>query len=337
MEALNQKERSFAEENHGLIYAFLNYYKLPEAEYYDICAIAYLHAVKDWHSKPELREKYRFSTIAFKKMSCAKINKYHADRIRDAYIAFSLNDLNTEGNEYMAQIPDPYDALREAQERQDIEGLLKDIMPALTGQQCRHLVKLAEGEKPREIMQELHISIAEFWKDRKAIKAAATTIIGQESGGGGIMEALDKVIKALSLDINKNKKKGINRMSKVKVLIEHEDGHKQELNGDTVICFTVSNADEFLNGKAQLIDARASFIGMEIPHVIYAETVGNLFASLIEKSSKSTARASFNLHMAAQILEAKSKEIKSGLTEQEKKGAFFQAMDELFKAIISKA
>ncbi len=72
MEALNQKERSFAEENHGLIYAFLNYYKLPEAEYYDICAIAYLHAVKDWHSKPELREKYRFSTIAFKKKEDVK-------------------------------------------------------------------------------------------------------------------------------------------------------------------------------------------------------------------------------------------------------------------------
>lgn len=107
MEALNQKERSFAEENHGLIYAFLNYYKLPEAEYYDICAIAYLHAVKDWHSKPELREKYRFSTIAFKKMLSAKIKKYHADRVRDAYIAFSLNDLNAEGNEYLAQFPDP--------------------------------------------------------------------------------------------------------------------------------------------------------------------------------------------------------------------------------------
>ena len=105
MEALNQKERSFAEENHGLIYAFLNYYKLPEAEYYDICAIAYLHAVKDWHSKPELREKYRFSTIAFKKMLSAKIKKYHADRVRDAYIAFSLNDLNAEGNEYLAQFP----------------------------------------------------------------------------------------------------------------------------------------------------------------------------------------------------------------------------------------
>lgn len=52
-------------------------------------------------------------------------------------------------------------------------------------------------------------------------------------------------------------------MNKVKVLIEHEDGHKQELNGDTVICFTVSKAGEFLDGKAQLIDAQAAFIGAE--------------------------------------------------------------------------
>lgn len=42
MEALNSKERKFAEENHGLIYSFLNYYRLTEAEHYDICAIAYL-------------------------------------------------------------------------------------------------------------------------------------------------------------------------------------------------------------------------------------------------------------------------------------------------------
>lgn len=74
-------------------------------------------------------------------------------------------------------------------------------------------------------------------------------------------------------------------MSKVKVLIEHEGGHKQELNGDTVICFTVSKAGEFLDGKAQ-------------------------------------------------ILEAKSKEVKSGLTEQEKKEAFNQVMEELLKAAV---
>lgn len=186
MEALNQKERSFAEENHGLIYAFLNYYKLPEAEYYDICAIAYLHAVKDWHSKPELREKYRFSTIAFKKMLSAKIKKYHADRVRDAYIAFSLNDLNAEGNEYLAQFPDPHDRLRETQEQQNIEELLKEIMPALTERQRSHLVKLLEGKDHREITREDRVAVTEFLKDRKAIRAATTAVIRRESCGGGI-------------------------------------------------------------------------------------------------------------------------------------------------------
>lgn len=123
-------------------------------------------------------------------------------------------------------------------------------------------------------------------------------------------------------------------MRKVKVLIEHEDGHKQELNGDTVICFTVSKAGEFLNGKAQLIDAQAAFIGREIPAPIYPDTIGSLVASTIEKSSGNAVRAGFILHMVAQILEAKSKEVKSGLTEQEKKEAFNQVMEELLKAAV---
>lgn len=176
MEALNSKERKFAEENHGLIYSFLNYYRLTEAEHYDICAIAYLQAVKEWHRKPELREKYRFSTIAFRKMLSAKIKKYHADRVRNAYIAFSLNDLNAEGNEYLVQIPDPHDALREAQERQDIAELLKEIMPALTERQRKHLIRAVKGETPVEIMRGGHTAITEFWKDRERIKKAVSAV-----------------------------------------------------------------------------------------------------------------------------------------------------------------
>ena len=148
MEALNQKERKFAEEHHTLIYAFLRYYHLPEAEYYDLLAIAYLHAVKDWHSKPELREKYRFSTIAFKKMLSAKIKKYHADLVRDAYIAFSLNDLNAEGNEYLAQFPDPHDRLREAQERQNGRRAKEDEeeMFTLTAQDLHGVIQRQRKE-----------------------------------------------------------------------------------------------------------------------------------------------------------------------------------------------
>lgn len=186
MEALNQKERRFAEENHGLIYSFMNCYRLPEAEYYDICAIAYLLAVKEWHGKPELREKYCFSTIAFKKMESAKIKKYHADRARDAYIAFSLNDLNAEGNEYLIQLPDPHDALREAQAERDIAELLQEVMPALTERQRSHLVKLLEGKNHRDITREDHVAVTDFWADRRSIRAAVTAVIGRESCGGGI-------------------------------------------------------------------------------------------------------------------------------------------------------
>lgn len=184
MEALDQEERRFAEENHGLIYSFLNCYKLPDAEYYDICAIAYLQAVKEWHRKPGLRERYRFSTIAFRKMKDAKIKKYHADRVRDAYIIFSLNELNAEGNEYITQLPALYDASREAQEQRDMEELLKEVMPALTERQRKHLAKLAEGESFREIIHKMRISVTDFWADREAIKAATTAALRQETYGG---------------------------------------------------------------------------------------------------------------------------------------------------------
>lgn len=150
----------------------------------------------------------------------------------------------------------------------------------------------------------------------------------------GDTEALTVAIKALSLDINKTQKGDINMTSEVKVTIEHEDGHKQELNGDTVICFTVSKAGEFLDGKAQIIDAQAAFIGREIPDPIYPLTVGNLVASMVEKSSDGKVRAGFNLHRIAQVLEDKSREIKGSLTEPEKNQAAEDAFKKFMEAVL---
>lgn len=151
----------------------------------------------------------------------------------------------------------------------------------------------------------------------------------------GDTEALTEAIKALSLDIDKNQKGDIDMTSKVKVLIEHEDGHKQELNGDTVICFTISKAGEFLDGKAQLVDAQSAFIGNAIPDPIYPHTIGSLVASIVEKSSSGKARVGFNLHAIAKELEAKSKEIKSSLTEPEKNKAAEDAFKKFLEAVLS--
>ena len=114
-------------------------------------------------------------------MLSAKIKKYHADRIRDAYIAFSLNDLNAEGNEYLGQLPDPHDALREFESEQSAEAFLKDIMPALTERQRKHLAGMAGERKPREIMQEILPGL----KRRREAGGYKAGVYGLRRGLGG--------------------------------------------------------------------------------------------------------------------------------------------------------
>lgn len=157
-----------------------------------------------------------------------------------------------------------------------------------------------------------------------------------ESIWRGDVEALTEAIKALSLDINKTKKEKTNMTSEVKVTIETQDGHKQELSGDTLICFTVSKAGEFLEGKAQLIEAQAAFIGNKIPDPIYAPTIGSLVASLIENSSERKIQAGFYLHEVARIMEAKSEELSKRATKQEKETEMHSVIEEFVKSVLSR-
>lgn len=144
----------------------------------------------------------------------------------------------------------------------------------------------------------------------------------------GDTEALTAAIEALSLDINKTQKGDINMTSKAKVTIETPDGPK-EFTADTVICFTVDKAREVLTGQVKVIEANAAYVGLEIPEPIFADTVAALIGDTVEKVSNNKVRAAFNLHKVAQILEAKSKALKEGLTEQEKAHAFADACIDL--------
>ena len=89
---LTDTERLFAEERHALIYKFLNTNGLPEDEFYDVVAFGYLRAVRRYHREKKL-QKYSFNTIAWQAMRTETRNKRKADRIRDALIAYSLNDI----------------------------------------------------------------------------------------------------------------------------------------------------------------------------------------------------------------------------------------------------
>lgn len=58
---LTPEERKFAEENYPVLERHIRAERLPE-EYTDIAYLGYLHAVKKWHARPELRQ-WPFSAI----------------------------------------------------------------------------------------------------------------------------------------------------------------------------------------------------------------------------------------------------------------------------------
>ena len=156
-------------------------------------------------------------------------------------------------------------------------------------------------------------------------------------------DALDGAIYAIEalqrLNIN-NSNGGINRMSNegkvtVTVTIEMPDGIKKELTGDTVICFTVEQAKEFMDGRARILQAQAVSIGKEIPAPIFAPTIGALVGDYLEKSPNSGGKvmAAYNLHTVAELLGKKSKEIGRQASPQEVESALEDALKNLFEAL----
>lgn len=67
MEPLKAEERLLAEQNHDLVYKFLNENNLSESQYYDVIIFGYLCAAQEYCENPKLK-KYSFSTIAWKQM-----------------------------------------------------------------------------------------------------------------------------------------------------------------------------------------------------------------------------------------------------------------------------
>ncbi|MCM1219479.1 MAG: hypothetical protein NC548_33790 [Lachnospiraceae bacterium] len=125
--------------------------------------------------------------------------------------------------------------------------------------------------------------------------------------------------------------------NKTKVTIEHPDGHRKEIAADTVLCFTIDRGAEFLAGKARIIEAQEVFIGKDIPEPIFAETIGSLLASFIETRQKgSPMMAAFNLHAISAILEAKSKALSQGATQEQKEKELGAAIENLMKAVFSR-
>lgn len=112
-------------------------------------------------------------------------NKRKADRIRDALIAYSLNDITEDGRELGEFVQSVKDGFRELEEQESLQELLAELMPALTDKQRDHIVATLEGYKAREVMQQQHESIQEYHQNNQAIKKTARQVLPASFRGGG--------------------------------------------------------------------------------------------------------------------------------------------------------
>jgi len=144
---LNQLEKEFAAENHHLVYSFLNKNRLDESEYYDIAVLAYLDAVRRYHTKKNLAE-YKFSTIAWKAMNSA----IRREQKKELNSNKSLNELLYQDRQYILA-----DSLVQEDcfnEKLVYMELLNQIKACLTEKQKRTLCKRADGYNYSDMARE---------------------------------------------------------------------------------------------------------------------------------------------------------------------------------------
>lgn len=72
---LTKEQRRFAEENHHLVFTFLNQKELPESVFYDVVIFGYLKAVQEYCEVLALH-RFKFSTLAFQRMRSSLSNYY---------------------------------------------------------------------------------------------------------------------------------------------------------------------------------------------------------------------------------------------------------------------
>ncbi len=88
---LTEEQRKIAEENHKLIYFFINYFKVDEEEYYDLFAIEYLKCIKIWD-----KSKGKLSTLlgrAFSNRIKAENRKKRTRKRLEENYMISLNEV----------------------------------------------------------------------------------------------------------------------------------------------------------------------------------------------------------------------------------------------------
>ena len=154
-----KEEQRFAEENHDLVYAFLNEKKLSEDEYYDVVVFGYLRAVQEYCATTRL-DKYKFSTLAWKRMQHTLMDyyKYLSKEKRNAVIVSFDEPIDDEDGLTLEDLLPYEDLMTELKE----ELLMHELVRHLPSREMRIVRMKVQGCKMHEIAKAEHLTFQEI-------------------------------------------------------------------------------------------------------------------------------------------------------------------------------
>lgn len=166
-QTLTQEEQVFAEQNHGILLAYLRKCRLCRDDWYDVLVFGYLKAVRCWFRTQEVR-KWPFSTIASVKMRAAIIGQYrYENRAMRKGSAISMDAPC--GEDETATLHGLIASGEDGVEQAMFEMLVESMASCLGSTERAVLQLITEGYTPFEVGRELALP-------RKAVDQALAVI-----------------------------------------------------------------------------------------------------------------------------------------------------------------
>lgn len=179
--ALTLEQQAFAKEHHGLVYKYLSKNKLPKIEFYDIVIFGYLKAVTEYLARSALREKYKFGTIAFRKMSDSVYEHFiYKNRQKRKATVLSLDAPAYSDRDDISlheTLSSPDDGFMDL----DIELMLLEIVSKVSKKEMNILHMKKNGFSTREIAKAHKISMQDVCKTLARLRETVLAICYERS------------------------------------------------------------------------------------------------------------------------------------------------------------
>ena len=163
MEKLSEIEKSFAENNHNLVYKFLHTYGYNIEEHYSVAVLGYLKSVQAYHRKEKLKGNYNFSNVAYKYMRAELSNDRKIENAKKRIPKENIKSMDVEENSSRNG--------KSAEDEVIAKETLIEIMEILSDIQRKIIALRIDGYSNRETFLFLEIKPSTYYKEMKRIKS----------------------------------------------------------------------------------------------------------------------------------------------------------------------